>query len=184
MEKVFDLTLELKKRDRVPDLKRILDPEKLLRLNPNWFIENYRVEDGHTTAKVKDYVTDDELHVAFRIQSTPEIPLEVDFEKGVVDRIVFEVRSGFLQGRATFRDLEPTDEEQDNVRLWMTSIGSYIRLYLTTTVNRVFFRIWLDHFMLKMNPSQRKISIMIIKVTVVEILVILLIVVGYVVFMQ
>lgn len=184
MEKVFDLTLELGKKDRVPDLKRILDPEKLLRLNPNWFIENYRVEDGLATAEVKDYVTDEKSQVSFRIQTAPETPLEVDFEKGVVDRMAFEVGSGVLHCRAAFRHLEPTEEAQDNVRLWMTSIGSYVRLYLTTTVNRLLFRLWLNHFMLKMNPSQRKISIMIMKITVVEVLVILLILVGYVIFMQ
>ncbi|MDX1763705.1 MAG: hypothetical protein R3231_05235 [bacterium] len=184
MEKVFDLTLELREKNHVPDLRRILDPEKLLRLNPNWFIDDFNMEQGLATAKIRDYVTDEESQVAFRILSASQNPLEVEFDRGVVERIVFKLRDRALFARATARDLELTTEAQDNIRLWLKSIGSYLRLYLTTTVNRLFFRVWLNHFMLKMNPSQRKISIMIMKITVVEILVILLIVLGYVVFMQ
>ncbi len=40
----------------------------------------------------------------------------------------------------------------------------------------------MNRIILKMTPSQRKISLMLIRLTVVEIFVILLIVVGYVIF--
>ena len=55
-------------------------------------------------------------------------------------------------------------------------------MYLKNTLNTVFFRYIMNKIILKMTPSQRKISLMLIRLTVVEIFVILLILVGYVIF--
>ena len=66
--------------------------------------------------------------------------------------------------------------------LWIRAIQEYLRLYATTTPQTLVFRGIMNSMMLKMNPSQRKITIMLTKITVIELLVTVIIVVGYVYF--
>ncbi len=66
--------------------------------------------------------------------------------------------------------------------LWIRSIQEYLRIYATTTPYTVFFRLLMNRMVLQMDPSQRKICLMLTKITVVELVVILVIVIGYVSF--
>jgi len=77
---------------------------------------------------------------------------------------------------------EPDEAVERLVVLWIRSIKEYLRMYLKNTLNTIFFRYIMNKIILKMTPSQRKISLMLIRLTVVEIFVILLIVIGYVIF--
>ena len=72
-----------------------------------------------------------------------------------------------------------SSEEEQDLTLWLQSIRQYLRLYLKTTPNTLFFRFLMNKALLKMNPSQRKISLMIYRFTLLEIVVILIILVGY-----
>lgn len=58
------------------------------------------------------------------------------------------------------------------------------RLFLKQTPVTLFFRVLMNRMVLKIDPSQRKISMMITKITAIEVLVIILIVVGYVFFVK
>jgi hypothetical protein len=73
-------------------------------------------------------------------------------------------------------------EETFGLGLWLRGIREYLRLYLSNSPNTLFFRFLMNRVMLRMNPSQRKICIMIYKITVVEIILILVIIIGFVYF--
>jgi hypothetical protein len=77
---------------------------------------------------------------------------------------------------------ELAEDVERHVVLWLRSVKEYLRMYLTNSLNARVFRYIMNRVILKMTPSQRKISLMLIRLTVVEIFIILLIVVGYVVF--
>jgi hypothetical protein len=73
-------------------------------------------------------------------------------------------------------------DPEDPLLLWIRAIKEYIRIYLKSTPVTLFFRVFMNTMMLKMDPSQRKICLMMAKITAVELLVILLVVIGYGVF--
>ncbi len=75
-------------------------------------------------------------------------------------------------------------EGEDDILRWLTGIREYARLYMGSTLNTLLFRFLMNKMMLRMNPSQRKISMMLIKITLVEILVFIVIVAGYLMFMK
>lgn len=74
-------------------------------------------------------------------------------------------------------DGEP--DPDDPLLLWIRAIKEYIRIYLKRTPATLFFRLLMNKMILKMDPSQRKICLMMAKITAVELLVILLIVIAY-----
>ncbi|HSO18287.1 MAG TPA: hypothetical protein VLT88_02445, partial [Desulfosarcina sp.] len=99
--------------------------------------------------------------------------------EGPVTAMRFFTRNDRIHvGVATAADRLAEKDEQ-NLTLWLQSIRQYLRLYLTTTPYTLFFRWLMNRALLHMNPSQRKICLMIYRFTVLEVVVILIILIGY-----
>lgn len=163
------------------DIQTVLTVDRLLRLHPNWFISNLVQENDHFTADIKDYSTDKEStltgHVLINKQDQQVLRICLN---GTIDiDIQFYNINGALAVQT--HSCEPI-EAVDPVLQWIRAILQYLRLYVKKTPITLFFRLLMNRMILQMNPSQRKISMMIAKITMVEVLVILLIVVGYVIF--
>ncbi len=184
MEKDYSLSLKLPAQGGLPDFRRVFDAEKLLRLNPNWFVLDLNEEKERFVAALKDYVSEERFQLVFRLDFHPPGLMRVEFEDYPVQQILFQDKGGVLYAAVTFDSAAERSPVDDTFLLWLKSIREYLRLHLRRNVVTWAFRWVMDHYMLKMNPSQRKISMMILKITVVEVLLILTIVVGYVLFMQ
>lgn len=158
--------------------------DRLFRLHPHWFVNEFTEKNGAFTVRIKDYSSEDEFALAgqlsYDINDTNLITIQL--EKGIDMTITFLKSSGRLKARLSTPGT-PVDDDHP-ILLWVRAIREYLLLYIKTTPWSFFFRLIMNRMILQMNPSQRKISIMITKITVIEVLVIILIVVGYVIFNQ
>ncbi len=166
----------------------ILDEERLLRLHPHWFLED--TERRHTAlfANLRDYATEQTFSLGLQLDSTsaPDDPFQAEiimritlFDYGVQELLFFADQEK-TQVRVRYEEEAFNDELEQDILLWVRGIQEYLRLYVSTTPRTVFFRLLMNRMILQMNPSQRKICLMLTKITVVELVVIFIIVIGYV----
>ena len=184
MQKEYDLSLSVGSAKKPIVLGELLPVETLLRLNPHWIIESVDEEDGHFTARLKDYVSGVEFPLTgtLVISEVGEIVLTMDHEKFQGVEIFTTDGNLFATVTYPYDEDELAEEDERYVVLWLRSVKEYLRLYLKESLYARFFRYVMNKVSLQMTPSQRKISLMLIRFTVVEIFVIFLIVVGYVLF--
>lgn len=184
MEKVYDLGLEVGPEGSPTPFPEILTGERLARLHPHWFVETPTQDGPRFSSEIKDYATEAEGRVAYDLSfSDPEL-ITLAVREGPVDGIVFFREAGLLKVRVEYPAEELTEEEENNVLLWVRGIREYLAMYLKKNLVTIFYRALMNKVVLKMNPSQRKISLMIWRLTLLELLVIVLIVVGYFLFMR
>lgn len=164
------------------DLQALFSKDKLLRFHPNWFVSNFQQKGTSFTASIKDYVTEEEFPLSgnFIFNRTDDELLHIQLTEAIDVGIFFLKRDNTLKVQISSKDeqIDPNDP----ILLWIRAIKEYIRLYLKRTPVTLFFRLLMNKMILKMDPSQRKICLMMAKITAVELLVILLVVVGYVIF--
>ena len=177
----FDLGLQ------VPadfDMQSFFPNDRLLRLHPHWFITDFKQNDSSFSADIKDYATQEKFSLAGSVvyPGTTSKFMIINLSGDLEKKIIFLEREGILKAQVVSFHAPITDD--DHLLLWIRGIREYIRIYLKQTPATLFFRLLMNRMILKMDPSQRKISMMITKITAVEVLVIILIVVGYVLFGQ
>ena len=188
MEHIFDLYLPPAVSHL--NIKHILDEDKLIRLHPHWFVEETTPDATRLFATVRDYDTEQvssfKLHLS--TSSSPNDPantetiMRITLSDYGVQELRFFTDGKKTQVRISYDTKQPNQHLEQNMLLWIRAIQEYLRLYVSTTPRTIFFRLLMNKMILHMNPSQRKICLMIIKITVVELLVTIIIVVGYVFF--
>lgn len=187
MEKEYDLALDISRKKGMLDFSSILDEEKLLRLHPHWFVNDLTTENHYATAQLKDHATDEIFFLSFSLVFDGDATMTLVFEGNALQKIAFFKQNGHLHARVISEDSEEKAHQavaKYQIDLWLRGIREYVRLYMTTTINTLFFRFIMNRVILTMNPSQRKICLMIFRFTLLEVFVILLIVIGYFVFIQ
>ena len=166
------------------DLQALFPSDRLLRFHPNWFVSDFqqKEKDASFTAAIKDYVTEEEsqLSGSFVFNGTEDVLLHMQLTGTMNADISFLNRNNKLTVQIASNNAEIDPE--DPLLLWIRAIKEYIRIYLKRTPVTLFFRVFMNKMILKMDPSQRKICLMMAKITAVELLVILLVVIGYGVF--
>ncbi|MEA3467807.1 MAG: hypothetical protein U9R57_06230 [Thermodesulfobacteriota bacterium] len=161
------------------DLQSLFPDDRLLRFHPNWFISDFEQNGTSFTAAIKEYVTEEKfpLSGSFVFNRTDDELLCITLSQTIHTRISFLNRNNRLKVQISSMDGEP--DPDDPLLLWIRAIKEYIRIYLKRTPATLFFRLLMNKMILKMDPSQRKICLMMAKITAVELLVILLIVIAY-----
>ncbi len=164
------------------DLQPLFEDDRILRLHPNWFISDFRQEGIFFTATIKDYVTEEDFPLSGSLvfNGAESKLLSVNLTETIHLTIRFLSRNNRLYVQVVSVQGEPAAD--DPILLWIRAIREYIRIYIRNTPVTLFFRLVMNRMVLQMNPSQRKICLMLAKITFVEILVIIFIVVGYVIF--
>ena len=185
MEKEYDLDLVPKKGADLPDLTAIFDLDRLHRLHPHWVIEASSAVDGGTRFEIRDHATDERFSHTARLTSETKgdgsMPgLRLDIEGGPFGTLRLHLKAG----RFVIATQQPPAEAEENLLLWLRGIREYLRLYLTTSPNTLLFRLLMNKMILPMTPSQRKICLMLWRFTLLEILVIVMIGVGWMIFMR
>ncbi len=164
------------------DLQALVPDDRLLRFHPNWFISDFRQDGTLFTATIKDYVTED----AFPLSGTFVFNDSINEILCITLTDTINVKISFLNRNNKLHvQISSTEGEldaSDPLLLWIRAIREYIRIYLKRTPATLFFRLMMNRMVLQMNPSQRKICLMLARITFVEIVLILFIVVGYVIF--
>lgn len=178
MEKEYELHLELGDDQNNEFLTEILSFEKLLRLNPYWVIKDIETTVNGFTVQAEDHETNAPFSFSgdFSGGSVEGVSLRVDSLDW--QKITLFERSGELLAHVIF-DGEQAEIEEQKVVYWLRSIREYIRLYVTTNLWTKAHRYLMNKVLLPMTPSQRKISLMMIRLSILEIVIILVIVVGY-----
>lgn len=156
-----------------------LDPERLVRLHPHWHLEGLALEGERWVAQLKDHATDRCFTLSFTLTFPEDHAFLIDCHKGPVQHVHVFVEDQRLHLSYLPHGDQLSPEEEQDLTLWLQSIRQYLRLYCKTTAYTRFFRLLMNKAILKMNPSQRKICLMLYRFTLLEIVVILLVVIGY-----
>ena len=172
---------------RVTDFKAHFTPEKLLHLHPHWHVGTLSDEGSAWRAGLKNHETDRDFELVFRLQFPESVDddagMRIEFEDAPLEALVFERTRGRIVVR--LEGQRPTaDPDNFQFELWLRGILGYLGMYTRNTPGRLINRVVMNRFLIPMNPSQRKICIMIYRFTVLEVVVILLIVMGYFFFMR
>ena len=178
MEKTIDLGLRLP-ADASLDWRSILDAERLLRLHPHWHVEVIESDGGRVRARLKDHATEKTFDFALALDFPGPHAFAITPSSWPVTTIRFFTREERVHVTFVTAAGPLTAEDERNLTLWLQSIRQYLRLYLTTTPYTLFFRFLMNKALLRMNPSQRKICLMIYRFTLLEIVVIAIILIGY-----
>lgn len=173
-----DLTLEIPPGF---DTSSLFPEDRMLRLHPNWFILDFSLEEENFSSRLKDYATEQEFSLSGRIDCTPRQDrlFHIRLDQADTTRITFYQKNNTLWVRVSAPQEVPAD---DPLLLWIRAIREYLRIYIKKSVGNLFWRFMMNRIILTMNPSQRKICLMIFRFTLLELLVIVLIVVGYFIF--
>ncbi len=190
MERFYDLALPTTVSALDPG--SILDANKLLHLHPHWFVDQSDQRDNGLFVTLRDYATDQEFSLGVHLdhstaQDDPEdceIFMRVTLFDFGIRELLFFTTGDKTRLRVRYTDEDPDDALEQDILLWTRAIQEYLRLYTATTPRTLFFRLLMNKVLLQMNPSQRKISIMLTKITVIELLVILILVMGYAYFIK
>jgi len=190
MEHFFDLFLPAGAARL--DIPKILDEKKLVHLHPHWFVEDVIQKDTDFLVNLRDYATDKVFPLGLSLTKSPQeddpvgsdIIMRVSFNQFAVRELLFFVdpETAKTRMRICFVGEQFEKSIEEEMLLWVRAIQEYLRLYLATTPRTLFFRAMMNRMILRMNPSQRRICLMIAKITVIEIVVIIILVVGYVYF--
>jgi hypothetical protein len=182
MEKNYNLELSFDTAPQDLRVDSLLTGETLLRLHPHWFIEGFSQEGQQVVVDLRDYASDQTFRLRYRVDADAAgLPI-LAFDEGPLQEVCFNLQAGILHARVTSDQNLAMLEESFGLGLWLRGIREYIRLYLSNSLNTRFFRTLMNRAMLKMNPSQRKICIMIYKITVVELVLIVVVIIGFVYF--
>lgn len=182
MKKEYDLFLPWKK-DSKCDVYQLIKPEFFFRLNPHWAIEKFSFSNDSFALEV----TDHETKVPSSLEGTYRKEQNGQLLVSAIDcpwvSISFFTKKGSLFGSVTYTK-EPSEEQEQHVVFWLRSIKEYLRMQVNTSLySRIFLKV-MDKIILPMTPSQRKICLMLTRLTVLEFAVILIIGAGYFLFMR
>lgn len=184
MKKEYELKLPI--TDKTLELfpGKLIDAEKLLRLNPLWTVLAFKQDGDSFQAELKDYSSEREFMLKGSFDSGMPETLNVEFTDGDYSFISIRPFEDNYLATVVYTDpeFEEESEQEHHTVMWLRGIQEYLRLYQKKTINTVMFRYIMNRIVLTMTPSQRKICLMLLRLTVVEIVVILIIVIGYVFF--
>ncbi len=188
MKKEYELGLPVVGKARRLEPLELLSVEKLLRLNPHWIIKSAAGDRDDFTASVVDHETGRSLELEGSLDADNSL-LHISLSGAGFRDISFLERDeqvwvvvDYFAADNDDGNNEPEETTEHRVVMWLRSIKEYFRLYQTDSLNTLFFRFLMNKIILQMTPSQRKISLMLVRITAVELAVILFIVAAYVMF--
>lgn len=157
-----------------------LRPLTLMRLNPHWNVEpgNEDAWDVEDVLVEKRFTADPEISVvegrwSVRFPAAGLLLEAASRERGGDTVVRWNISqsddpSGLLPAEA-----------QRTVQYWLPSLREYYRLYESDGLKHRFWRMFMNKVMLTMNPAQRRICAFIFKFTMLELVLILALLVGY-----
>lgn len=182
MRKEYDIYLPWDTKKHHDVFVRVRE-EFLFRLNPHWVINSFSCAEESYVAEITDHETDQSSVLKGGYTIGPDGFPRISAENGDWHSVNFFEKNGSLHAEVNYIE-DPPEEVERQVVLWLRSVKEYLRLYTANSINARFFRLIMNRIILQMTPSQRKISLMLIRITILELLVIVLILVGWFFFIR
>lgn len=161
------------------DFVTLLDFEKCLRLNPYWTIIEADIQETEYSLKLSDYETTEEFEISGKLSLKAPSSYSVTLNDYFIRSFEILSINGTLHARVEYAS--DTIEEKDEARIvyWLRAIREYLRLYTKNSLYNRFFRLLMNKMIIGMSPSQRKICLMLYRITLLEIVAVIIIGVGY-----
>lgn len=183
MIKEYKLQLPSKTRSgNVLKISEILNFERFIRLNPYWVVKSLEFDGSNFRLDLRDHETEEEFVLNGQLNSSANALYSVSFEDNIFNGVSLIQKGNEIVAEVSYSTKEVEESLETKIVFWLRSIQAYLRLYLKKTPYTLFYRILMNKMVLTMTPSQRKICLMLYRVTLLEILAIVLIVVGYFLF--
>jgi hypothetical protein len=178
MLKNYPLHVDPKNR---AELFSCLSFETIFHLNPNWEFSNESIDEiGNFSFSIEDYATEEQFDITGHyLQTESTIELQLTHPHIQALALHYNDEAQTIHAEVEYTSNEISEETEALIVYWLRAIQAYLRLYISKTPYTLFHRILMNTMVLKMSPSQRKISLMIYRFTLLEILVILILVIGY-----
>ena len=172
--------------------------ELILRLSPYWSLKGFKslsdspIREGSRSEATIEYygkeVTETHGLEITEILKNRKISLRV--ANGVLKELTFVIEKNNEGIRLTHQFLIDSDDEallkgtQTELRFWLRSIGEYLKIADGKTLWRRFFKWFMDKIWLRLSLSERKIAIIITKISVLELVLLLMLVIIWNMFVK
>ncbi|WP_245577132.1 hypothetical protein [Maridesulfovibrio zosterae] len=162
-----------------PQFWKSIKAKTLMRLNPHWHID----KNTDSGTPVED------LLVNKKFISHPELAFTGNTfnaffpETGL--RISARMKDGGNNTALSYdfsqiKDVEFTQTDaEETIKYWLPSLREYYRLHESNSFKHKFWRFFMDKIMLTMNPAQRRICSFMFKLTVLEVILITALLIGW-----
>ncbi len=171
--------------------------EKVFRLNPHWTVQRFAVspvrklQPGSVIeAELVDYATSE----TYRLRGTCtsfEAPkrLTLEYRESSKRETKFCVSEADTGSRITVEEVYGDEENEKRLQwhrnqldFWLRSIIAYLKLQAAAGIKARVTRWFMDRFWIPATPSGRRISIIVFKLSLVELVLIVAIIVGWALF--
>lgn len=171
--------------------------ERVFRLNPHWTVERFVISPGprlqagsRIEAEIEDYATGE----VYRLDGECtcfEPPRTMVLEYGDSPKRGTKFFVGEVDGGSRITVEETYGEEEEDDRLqwhrqqlefWVRSIVAYLRLQARPGIRAAITRWFMNRFWIPATPSGRRISIFVLKISLVEIVIIVAMVAAWALF--
>lgn len=180
MQKEYDLFIPWNTVKNNPVFTRIT-AENIFRLNPHWVINSFEYSSDNYSSEITDHESEQAKSLAGSYRIDKEGFPVISAENHDWQLIRFFEKDASLHVNVTYGE-DPPEKVETLVVFWLRSIKEYLRLYTKNSINTRVFRFIMNRVILQMNPSQRKISLMLIRLTILEVLLIVALVIGWFIF--
>ncbi|MGE4505073.1 MAG: hypothetical protein AB7D51_06970 [Desulfovibrionaceae bacterium] len=155
-----------------------LDPVRVMHLNPHWHMEKpprerYEVEDI-LVERTFTVTPDCGMQCGAFVAAFPEIGLYLAARRQDSGTTALSYRYTPRPGLGF-----TADDAEKTARYWLPSLREYSRLYEAETLKLRFWRVFMNRVVLTMNPTQRRISGFMFKLTLLEIALIIALGLGW-----
>lgn len=182
MIREYPLQLPNKQSNKEFKIGDILTFERFIRLNPHWAVNTFDFDKGSFKLDLKDHETEQEFSLQGQLDTSKSTIYSVSFDNNIFSSIIIKPKGNEIIAEVTYTEDTIEEAIESKIVFWLRSIQAYLRLYQKNTPYTFFHRLMMNKMVLTMTPSQRKICLMLYRVTLLEILAIFLIVVGYFLF--
>lgn len=158
----------------------LLDLEVLLRLSPYWSLKEFkccRDEKDKYEVTIEYYGKNViETYLIDVFESIQDKKISFKIQEGMLKQINFIIEKG--NGGIHLIQQFIIDSENENIlrssydeiTFWLRSIGEYLKLTEGETLWKRFFKWFMDKVWLRLTLSERKIAIIVTKITIIELM--------------
>jgi len=175
----------------VTAFKVLSDLNVILRLSPYWSLKALKsiskepIKKGSKYEATIEYYGKDitETHGLEVAELSKDRRISFKVKEGILKEISFDIEKNSNGVQMTHRFLIDSDDEailkgtRSEFVFWMRSIGEYLKLAEGKTLWRRFFKWFMDKVWLKLTLSERKIAIIVTKISILELVLLLILII-------
>jgi hypothetical protein len=177
----------------VTAFKVLSDLNVILRLSPYWSLKELKpltegpVKEGSRYKATIEYYGKEvtETHGLEVIELLSDKKISFKVEEGILKEISFNIEKDSDGIRLAHQFLIDSDDEailkgtRSELVFWLRSVGEYLKLAEGKTLWKRFFKWFMDRAWLRLTLSERKIAIIVTKISILELVLLLILVLAW-----